>query len=636
MAKLKKSTVKFQKHHLKQEIERRKKHKKVQQAYKRRIDSRNNGTRPGADRSNDGENAAKEESEQTKKPGVPDISKININDFMQVDCLLGDEDALELNDDKESDLDILDKFKGVEDIALPEQVEDEDEESDAEMDELDDGSITVTKEMLQEWIKKLEKSPKINSLKEMLLTFRAMSLMDEKYNATCRYQVNSETVFMKILATVLDTAPLLINANLVAKKVGSPASAPKWSELQPVTRLYCNSLLRILHDVADDELYQVLLEQLDSLVTYIAIFPQARKAYVKILLKLWSTPAISSSVRQQCMSNLCNMASVPINDKATGKKSTMLGYVLKCVYITYARRAQQVDAESAVAIEEMRTSSVKVYRANDKHSLHHALVYIQLLTQYLQTATKSQTKDTVKVVLSWQYLNCLKFWSKVVGTICGANAQDGSKPSQLAEAIYPLVEISIGLIKLMPSVQFLPLRFHLIRMLVDLGKQTGTYIPLAPYLFELFNIDEIRKKAKSVSMPPLEFDLIIKAPKEYLHGKVYQDELLSQLHSCLIEYYACYGLSIAFPELAVTAIVELTAQEKRAKNPKFMRQLHTLKEKLEEQTRYIQQQRSAIEYNPTNQAEANAFLRNATIEQTPMGNLLKSMNRAKANRKSDK
>jgi hypothetical protein len=87
---------------------------------------------------------------------------------------------------------------------------------------------------------------------------------------------------MKILATVLDTAPLLINANLVPKKQGSPASAPKWSELQPVTRLYCNSLLRILHDVADDELYQVLLEQLDSLVTYIAIFPQARKAYVKV------------------------------------------------------------------------------------------------------------------------------------------------------------------------------------------------------------------------------------------------------------------------------------------------------------------------------------------------------------------
>jgi hypothetical protein len=37
-----------------------------------------------------------------------------------------------------------------------------------------------------------------------------------------------------------------------------------------------------LHDVADDELYEVLLEQLDSLVSYIAAFPQARKAYIKV------------------------------------------------------------------------------------------------------------------------------------------------------------------------------------------------------------------------------------------------------------------------------------------------------------------------------------------------------------------
>jgi hypothetical protein len=58
--------------------------------------------------------------------------------------------------------------------------------------------------------------------------------------------------------------------------------------------------------------------------------------------------------------------------------------------------------------------------------------------------------------------------------------------------------------------------------------------------------------------------------------------------------------------------------------------------KLEEQTRYIQQQRSQIEYSPTNQTEALAFMRNATIEQTPLGNLVKSHKRAQINRKSNK
>lgn len=82
----------------------------------------------------------------------------------------------------------------MDEISLPDQVEDEnEEESDDEMDDVEDGSTVVTKEMLLGWIKNLEKSPSINSLKDILLTFRAMSLMDEKYNASCRYQINSET-----------------------------------------------------------------------------------------------------------------------------------------------------------------------------------------------------------------------------------------------------------------------------------------------------------------------------------------------------------------------------------------------------------------------------------------------------------
>lgn len=91
-------------------------------------------------------------------------------------------------------MNVLDTFKGVEDIDLPHQVDDENgEESDDDMDDAEEGSTIVTKEMLNGWIKHLEKAPTINSLKDMLLTFRAMSLMDDKYNASCRYQINSET-----------------------------------------------------------------------------------------------------------------------------------------------------------------------------------------------------------------------------------------------------------------------------------------------------------------------------------------------------------------------------------------------------------------------------------------------------------
>lgn len=94
------------------------------------------------------------------------------------------------------------------------------------------------------------------------------------------------------------------------------------------------------------------------------------------------------------MKNLCSLSSVPIGDK-TQKKSTLLSHVLKCVYITYARKGQQVFEESPSALEEMRTSAVSIYRANDKHAFQHAAVYVQQLTQHLDTATKKKTKVCV-------------------------------------------------------------------------------------------------------------------------------------------------------------------------------------------------------------------------------------------------
>ena len=100
---------------------------------------------------------------------------------------------------------------------------------------------------------------------------------------------------------------------------------------------------------------------------------------------------VSSPVRLQCMKNLCSISSVPVGDNAQ-KKSTLLSFVLKCVYITYARRSQQVTAETDSVIEEMRTSAVELYRANDKHAVQHASVYINQLRLHLATAIKSKKK----------------------------------------------------------------------------------------------------------------------------------------------------------------------------------------------------------------------------------------------------
>lgn len=128
----------------------------------------------------------------------------------------------------------------------------------------------------------------------------------------------------------------------------------------------------------------------------------------------------------------------------------------------------------------------------------------------------TRSQESYQTIYNWQFVHCIDFWSNVLA----ANCADSSSP--LHPLIYPLTQVALGAIQLVPTAQYFPARFHIIRSMITLGRSTKVYIPLAPYLMQLLESRELTAVAKPSTLKPLMWDIHLRAPKQYLHGRVYQ------------------------------------------------------------------------------------------------------------------
>ncbi|KAK3065270.1 Nucleolar Complex 2 protein, partial [Teratosphaeriaceae sp. CCFEE 6253] len=180
-----------------------------------------------------------------------------------------------------------------------------------------------------------------------------------------------------------------------------------------------------------------------------------------------------------------------------------------------------------------------------------AFTFLRQLAVHLRASITQNGNDSYKTVYNWQYTHSLDFWSRVLALY----ARDAA--SALRPLIYPLVQVTLGALRLIPTATYFPLRFQLIRSLLRISGATATYIPLAPALYEVLASAEMRKAPKPATLKPLDFAVAVRAPKAYLRTRVYQDGVGEQVVELLGEFLGLWGTSVAFPELSLPVIVLL-------------------------------------------------------------------------------
>lgn len=479
------------------------------------------------------------------------------------------------------------------------------DESDFEDEEAKPVQGKITLKMVAQWQADLQSEVKVKltTLATVIKAFNAAMVRatSEDGASDGEYKVEGSSVFNAVIQMCVLYLPGAIRKYLGMEQSGKdPQKCKHFIKIKTHLISYLGDLLKLLGGVTSENILTVLLKHLHQMSIYVACFIRIAKQALKKLFTFWSTGEETVRV----LAFLC------ILRITRNQQPALLDLVLKAMYMTYVKNCKFVSPSTWPGINFMRRSLVEMFSLDLNVSYQHVFLYIRQLAIVLRNAIVVQKIENRQAVYNWQFVNSMHLWADLLGAT--------SNKAQLQPLIYPLVMIITNTIKLVPTHQYYPLRFHCVEILVNLSKESNTFMPILPFLVEVLTTFDFNKKHKKVSMKPLDFSCILRLAKSQLMENGFKDSVIERLYGLMLEYTANESHIIAFPDVTLLAVIQLKQFLKTCSVSNYTKKMRQLLEKIEENSKFIERERAKISFSLSEDKMVAAWETSIRTKGTPL------------------